>query len=227
MHKAVITVENLHKNYMSGNNELRILRGINVSFESGASYAITGVSGSGKSTLMHLVAGLDRPTCGKVLYNGKDIAVLSASEQSTFLHKSIGLVFQLPYLINELSVRENIMIRGLIGGMDQETCCTRAEQLLEAIGLTDKSCCKPETLSGGQQQRVALARAIFTKPDFLLADEPTGNLDEKTGADIVNLLVSCQHEWGMGIIVSSHDAYVADRMQTVYQLKDGLLAIKG
>ena len=223
MKKAVLAVENLHKTFMNGTNKLAVLRGITASFDQGASYAITGFSGSGKSTFIHLLAGLDNPTTGTVSFNGQSLAKATMSEKDHFLQHSIGLVFQLPYLIAELSVLENVMIRGLVAGTSRAECKKRASELLEAMAMADKMLSRPLSLSGGQQQRVALARAIFSKPAFLLADEPTGSLDEHTGLNIVELLLSCQREWGMGIIVSSHDAYVARRMGTVYQLKEGIM----
>ena len=223
MQKAILAVENLHKTFSNGANELAILRGITVSFDQGSSYAITGVSGSGKSTFIHLLAGLDSPTAGTVSFDGQNLATASINEKDHFLQHSIGLVFQLPYLIAELSVLENVMIRGLVAGTSRAECKKRASELLEAMAMADKMLSRPLSLSGGQQQRVALARAIFSKPAFLLADEPTGSLDEHTGLNIVELLLSCQREWGMGIIVSSHDAYVARRMGTVYQLKEGIM----
>ena len=226
MQKALLAVENLHKIYTSGNSKLEVLRGITIGFTQGQRYAVMGVSGSGKSTFVHLLAGLDLPTLGKITFNGTDLATIKASEKDRFLQNSVGLVFQLPYLIAELSVLENVMIRGLLAGQSFATCKDRALKLLEAVGLAEKAQAKPLSLSGGQQQRVALARALVPKPAFLIADEPTGSLDEHTGREIVELLVSCQKEWGMGIIVSTHDEYVAQAMDTVYQLKDGLLYVK-
>jgi ABC-type antimicrobial peptide transport system, ATPase component len=226
MKKALLEAENLHKTFINGSTKLDILRGITVSFAQGDCYAITGVSGSGKSTFIHLLAGLDNPTSGTVSFNQQNLATANQRFKEHFLQQSIGLVFQLPYLIAELSVLENVMIRGLLAGNSLAECKVRAMELLEAVGIADKALCRALSLSGGQQQRVALARAIFSKPAFLIADEPTGSLDEHTGRGIVELLLTCQREWGMGIIVSSHDEYVARYMGTVYQLKDGLLTRK-
>lgn len=223
MQKAIIAVDNLHKTFANGANKLEVLRGITVSFLQGSSYAITGVSGSGKSTFIHLIAGLDTPTSGTVSFNGQNLATASQQFKDNFLRQSIGLVFQMPYLIAELSVLENVMIRGLLAGDSMAQCKKRAQELLDAVGIADKAACRPLSLSGGQQQRVALARAMFCRPAFLIADEPTGNLDEHTGRGIVELLLSCQREWQMGIIVSSHDDYVTQAMSNVYQIKDGLM----
>lgn len=226
MQKAILAVENLHKIFVNGSATLEVLRGISASFSQGSSYAITGVSGSGKSTFIHLIAGLDNPTSGTVSFNDQNLATASQKFKDQFLRQSIGLVFQTPYLVAELSVLENVMMRGLLAAQPMVQCKEQAMDLLKAVGIADKAESKPLSLSGGQQQRVALARAMFSKPAFLIADEPTGSLDEHTGRDIVELLLSCQHEWHMGIIVSSHDDYVTQAMSSVYRLKDGLMAPK-
>ena len=223
MTNVSLSVKDLHKSFAQGKQQLSILKGISVDFEANSSYAIMGASGSGKSTFMHLLAGLDTPSSGTVYFNGVDLSLMEKKEQSLFLQQSIGLVFQLPYVIKELSVLENLMVRGLIAGMNKAECRVRALHFLEAVGLPDKAISKPAQLSGGQLQRVAVARAMMTRPAFLLADEPTGSLDEHTGTLMVDLLLACQQEWGMSIIVSTHDAYVAHRMKNLYQLKDGLL----
>jgi len=218
-----VTVCNMQKSFREGTTILPVLKNITITFEQGKTYAITGVSGTGKSTLLHLLAGLDRPDSGIVYYNGQNIVQFSPQKLDHFHNSHIGLVFQWPYLIRELSVIENIMLPGLIKGLNKTDCADHAHQLLQYVELNHKANEKPMTLSGGQQQRVALARALFNKPPFLLADEPTGNLDKKTGYAIIDLLLSCQKEWNMGLIISSHDEYVANSMQHLYQLKDGYL----
>lgn len=218
---ATITTENLRKEYVNGNQILPVLRLINATFNQGTTYAIMGTSGSGKSTFMHLIGGLEEPTSGSVFFNQQNFSLMTAQERTDFLQLSIGFVFQSPYMIKELSVLENVMIRGLIRGMDISQCKLQAKELLHAMGLSDFVNAQPPVLSGGQQQRVALARALFGRPAFLLADEPTGGLDEATGKEIVQLLLSCQREWGMGVIVSTHDHYVAKNADTIIHLKDG------
>src|SRR5262249_15677130 len=145
-------------------------------------------------------------------------------EQAQWFNKQVGLVFQQPYLINELSVIENVMAKGLIAGMPKAECCAKAAALLDKVGLLNKADSMPATLSGGQQTRVALARALLNDPLFLLADEPTGNLDEKTGQEIVEVILEIQAALGMGVIISSHDPYVTERMQIVLSLHNGVLA---
>ncbi len=226
MNVAQLVVEDVSKYFMQGQDKINVLSNVSVQFVQGNTYAITGVSGTGKSTFMHILAGLDVPTTGQVLFNGRALHTLSAQNRAQFLNQSIGLVFQLPYLLAELSVIENVMLPGLIGGKTQDQCTKKAQQLLQQVGISEKAHSKPLALSGGQQQRVAIARALFNEPAFLIADEPTGNLDIETGKAIVDLLLQCQQEWKMGIVVSSHDAYVAQTMDAVYTLAGGQLTKK-
>lgn len=218
-----LATQELDKLFRQGDTDIIVLDNISLSCDQGVSYAITGASGSGKSTLIQLLAGLDLPTHGQVLFNNKNIASLSSAEREEFLNRNIGLVFQRPYLIRELSVQENVMVPGMIAGMGKTDCVSRAQELLEAVGIGDKADRKPASLSGGQQQRLVLARALFNKPAFLLADEPTGNLDLETGKSIIELLLRLQKEYHMGIVVSTHDMYVASTMQETFELHNGKL----
>jgi ABC-type lipoprotein export system ATPase subunit len=220
---ATLAARDLKKTYTQAHNTLHILRGVSYEFLQAKSYAITGPSGSGKSTLMHILAGLDEPTQGAVFLNGINIHTLSESDKRSFLANSLGIVFQQPYLISELSVIENVMLKGMIAGNPSRVMVEQAHELLDKIKLSHKATSDPRTLSGGEQQRVALARALFSKPAFLLADEPTASLDVATGKVIVQLLLSCVREWGMGVIVCSHDAYVADEMGHVLRMENGIL----
>jgi lipoprotein-releasing system ATP-binding protein len=216
-------LNHVHKSYIQGTTHIAVLKGVTATFTQGKSYAITGISGSGKSTLIHLLAGLDLPDSGKILFNNQDINTLSEARKSLFLNKSIGLVFQSPYLIKELTVLENVMTKGLIAGLSHRECAQEATLLLKQVELSSHIHAYPGQLSGGQQQRVALARALMNKPVFLLADEPTGNLDINTGKTIITLINNAQAAWGMGIIISSHDAYVVQEMETILELKNGQL----
>lgn len=223
MHKATLVTQEISKKFIQGSQEITVLDTINSTFLPEKSYAITGISGAGKSTFMHIIAGLDTPSSGSVLFNNINIHALFAADRAHFLNKSIGLVFQSSHLLKELSVLENIILPGLISGLKKSDCEVRAEQLLKKVELLHKKDSPIGELSGGQQQRIAIARALFNQPAFLIADEPTGNLDLATGKAIIDLLISCQQEWGMGIIVSSHDEYVAEKMDVVYTLDQGKL----
>ena len=223
MHSNILSVHMLNKRFRQGDTSINVLDGVTAIFRQGASYAITGPSGSGKSTLIQLLAGLDLPTMGQVRFNKKDLRSLSLNELNQFHNLKIGLVFQQPQLIRELSVIENVMVPGMIAGLSSIYCCERAQELLDAVGILDKADHKPGSLSGGQQQRLVVARALFNKPAFLLADEPTGNLDLTTGKKIIELLLSLMSKYHMGIIISTHDQYVADSMQQQFELKNGIL----
>lgn len=222
MAKSRITLQGVKKSFGAQDSLIDVLSGIDVHFEQGNSYAITGVSGTGKSTLMHIIAGIDEPTNGMVFFDGKTLKELR-KKSSCFLGNFIGLVFQAPYLIPELSVEENVMMPALIAGTKDKIAKEKARFLLEKVGLEQKCNANPFSLSGGQQQRVAVVRAVMNEPAFLLADEPTGNLDSKTGKYIVDLLLACQGQWGMGIVVTSHDAYVAKNMRNCFELHGGRL----
>lgn len=218
---SILQLRDVTKQFAQGNDVVGVLKGITLSFEQGKSYAITGSSGSGKSTLLHIIAGIEEPTSGSVLYNTQQIQLFTAHERSSFLNNSIGLLFQNSYLIKELTVIENVMIKGLIA-RTKETH-EQALHLLERVGLIDKQHELPPTLSGGQQQRIALARALFNKPSFLLADEPTAHLDLTNGRAMIELIKECQREWRMGLIVCSHDHYVTHAMETVLNLDNGIV----
>jgi lipoprotein-releasing system ATP-binding protein len=219
----ILQAQGVSKKFVQGSAELWVLRDINYSFAQGTSYALMGASGSGKSTFMHILAGLDTTTDGSVSFDNKKVASLNAKERTDFLNKQIGLLFQSPYLIYELTVLENAMIKGLIAGMSHKDAAKKAERLLDMVGIADKAAYLPPQLSGGQQQRLALARALFNQPAFLLADEPTGNLDAHTATEIIALLQHIQQETGMGIIISTHDERVAGAMDKRLLIKDGTL----
>lgn len=204
-------------------DENNILHAISLSFSHGTSYAIIGESGSGKTTLLHMLSGLEKPTTGALYCDGVDMYMLKEQERAALVHKHIGLVFQSPYLMAELTVLENVMVKGIIEGQSKASCKDEAYELLVAVGLYEKADDFPRTLSGGQQQRVALARALFGKPTFLIADEPTGNLDIATGKQIVDLIAQFQKKYNMGIIISSHNSYLIEKMDVVYKVSDGIV----
>lgn len=218
-----IKLVGVHKQFDHLNGPIEVLKGVDALFDRGISYAITGVSGSGKSTLLHIMAGLDEPSRGQILINNHSLHLMSAQHRNQFLLNQVGLVFQQPYLIKELSVIENVMLKGLIAGGNQVASRDKAMGLLARVGLTAKAESSIGALSGGQQQRVAMVRALFNRPAFLFADEPTGNLDEAAGHTVIDLLLECQAEWGMGIVIISHDPRIVQRMATIFHLNDGVL----
>jgi lipoprotein-releasing system ATP-binding protein len=218
-----LIANNIHKDFGHGSKITHVLKGISVEFKKNFTYGIKGVSGSGKSTLMHILGGLDKPTKGTITLNETDIYKLTARKKELFLNQVVGFVFQFHYLIKELTVLENIMLIGLIRGESKKTCVNRARELSQIMGLKGKENNYPGQLSGGEQQRVSVARAIFNKPSFLLADEPTGNLDSDNAQNVVNLILKAKDEWGMGVIICSHDPSVYGKMENIYTLQDGLL----
>lgn len=216
MHRLI--VKDLAKEFVTAHIRTQILQHISVEFSQGTSYAITGASGVGKSTFIHLLAGLDKPTHGCILFDDVDIATYNESMQSQYLQKSVGLLFQLPYLLRELTVLENIMLPAMTLEENKSAIRDRAKYLLSRVGLHEKINEFPKTLSMGQQQRVALCRSVMNQPSFLLADEPTGALDEQTGRIIINLLLEICEQFHMGLIVSTHDMRLAREMKVVYEM---------
>ena len=225
MNKSVLSAQRVEKYYEQNSLRQQVLNGISVEFHQGKSYALTGVSGSGKSTFLHIIGGIDAPTAGEVLFDGSDINKFSSKKREHFLNQNIGFVFQFHYLINELTVLENLMIVGQIAGESMEKSKKRALELLSSIGLESLEHKNPFELSGGELQRVSILRALFNKPKFILADEPTGNLDEQNMEKVVDLFLKCQSEWGLGVIICSHDAQVYGKMGTIFRLHNGIFDI--
>jgi lipoprotein-releasing system ATP-binding protein len=218
-----ITLKNIKKTFVQGQEELTVLKSINISFSKNISYALTGASGTGKSTLLQLMAGLQPPTSGTISINGRDISTLSTLQHRKLLHTSIGLVFQSPFIIKELTLFENVILKLLINRPPSDEDKDRAYRLLTKVNLFNKAHKSCYTLSGGELQRVAMVRALFNNPDFLLADEPTAHLDNTTKDLIIHLLLSHKEETNMGIIITSHDNSVFQQMQSILQLHNGNL----
>lgn len=217
-----LRADHIQKTYYQNNIAVPVLQDINYTFKSTNSYAISGVSGTGKSTLMHLLAGIDTPNAGTIFFDELAINTLSPKQIEQFRNKKIGVVFQESYLISELTVIENVMICGLIAQQSYKSTYERALELLNGVGLTSKAQDHPKSLSGGQQQKIAILRALFNRPQFLLADEPTGSLDRESVHAVIDLLKKA-HEQGMGLIVSSHDPIIAQEMQQRLTLNNGIL----
>ncbi|MFA6066276.1 MAG: ATP-binding cassette domain-containing protein [Candidatus Babeliaceae bacterium] len=219
-------LRSITKKFVQGDGSIvTIFEDATATFHTGMSYAITGVSGTGKSTLLYMLAGIEKPSSGAIMYNNSDITVWGSRNQQVFLLRSVGLLFQQPYLIQELSVIDNVTLKGRIAGLSESELSLRGRDLLESVGLAHKAQQSPAVLSGGEQQRVALARALFLKPQFLLADEPTAHLDQNNKKRIIELLCVMQKEYGMGLIMSTHDQTIAQCLQEQYEIKNGRLGM--
>ena len=218
---SIIEVENLQKTYTLGQNEVNALRGVSFQVAAGEFVALTGPSGSGKSTLMHLLGCLDRPTDGRYLLQNRDVSHLSADEQAEARNQYIGFVFQKFNLLPRITALENVMLPLLYRGRVTDAS-KQATAALRTVGLADRAHHRPAEMSGGQQQRVAIARALVTDPAIILADEPTGNLDSRTGAEVLDLLLNLAAN-GRTILVVTHDPSVAGRAGRVLQMMDGVM----
>jgi len=221
--QPTLRIGDVWQQFQQGKETVTLLTGASYTFEQGTSYALLGVSGTGKSTILQLLAGLEQPTEGTILYQDRSLAKFSDTEHQQFLHATVGLVFQLPYLIDELSVRENVMLKGLISGFAGEIAEKKADRLLEQVGLLHKANSYPAALSGGEQQRIALIRALFVQPQFLLADEPTAHLDHESKKLIIALIKEFQESSGMGVIIATHDPEIAALMDKRVSIIDGKL----
>jgi lipoprotein-releasing system ATP-binding protein len=219
--KELIQVQQLYKCFGNGAKRVEVLKGIDLTFLQSEKAAIVGASGVGKTTLLHILGTLDRPTSGKVLYQGKDVFAMKEREVALFRNREIGFVFQFHHLLPEFDALENTMMPCLIQGIPRKEAASRAESILTLVGLKDRLSHKPGELSGGEQQRVAVARALVLEPKVLLADEPTGNLDTKTGESVFDLLQSLNQIKGVMLIVVTHNLKLADRLPRQIHLVDG------
>jgi len=215
----VIRTENLTRTYTVGNSIVNALRGANIEVLTGEFVALMGPSGSGKSTMMHLLGCLDTPTAGRYLLEERDVSTLSKDERARVRNNRIGFIFQTFNLLPRLNALENVQLP-LLYGRPNGDATQRASQALERVGLIQRAHHRPNELSGGERQRVAIARALVTDPALILADEPTGNLDSKTGADIMRLLVELCTE-GRTILMVTHDANVAAHAGRILHMQDG------
>jgi lipoprotein-releasing system ATP-binding protein len=219
--KELIQVQQLFKSYGNGAKRVEVLKGVDLIFSQGEKAAIVGASGVGKTTLLHVLGTLDRPTAGKVLYEGKDIFHLNEKDLALFRNREIGFVFQFHHLLPEFNALENTMMPCLIQGLSKKEAASRAEAILTLVGLKERLSHKPGELSGGEQQRVAVARALVLEPKVLLADEPTGNLDTKTGDSVFDLLQELNQIKRVTLIVVTHNLKLAEKMTHQIQLVDG------
>jgi putative ABC transport system ATP-binding protein len=219
--ESTLTVENLSKVYVSAMGKVVSLRNVNFSVNKGEFVSVVGPSGSGKSTLLNMIGALDRPTSGKVFINGVDIFSLNDFQIATVRNNTLGFIFQSYNLINRTTIMKNVEFPGITGGMSDGDRRRRALKLLNFLGIRDKAKYKPSNLSGGQQQRVAIARALMNDPKIILADEPTGNLDTKTGQDVFNLLTVLSRKFKRTIIMVTHNPELAAATDRAIHIRDG------
>ena len=221
MNMNVIETNNLIKIYQQGDIEVKALNDVSINFQQGEFTAIVGPSGSGKTTFLNSIGGLDTPNSGKVVINNTDITNLKSNELIDFRLRNIGFVFQAYNLIPVLTAKENVEFIMLMQGDSENARKSRAEELLNAVGLSDQINRRPGQLSGGQQQRVAVARALASKPKFVLADEPTANLDSTSTSNLLDIMYRLNKEEKMTFIFSTHDQRVIDRAKRIITLEDG------
>ena len=216
-------VRHAQKKVESPAGELTILKDVNFEVRAGEALAIVGASGSGKSTLLHLLGTLDRATAGSVLFEGRELSSLSAQEAAHFRNRELGFVFQFHHLLPEFTTVENVAMQAIIAGMPRREALERAAEALEKVGLADRRDHHVTTLSGGERQRAAIARATLLCPKVLLADEPTGNLDEKTGTRVAEVLRKLNRDTGMTLVIVTHNRELADSMDRSLELRSGEL----
>ncbi|MBP7714176.1 MAG: ABC transporter ATP-binding protein [Bacteroidota bacterium] len=213
-------IENIHKAY----NGLKVLQGISLEIKTNELVAIIGPSGAGKSTLLHIIGTIDKPDSGKVLLNNTDALALSSKKLAAFRNKHIGFVFQFHHLLPEFTSAENVMIPAMIAGESESSALKRSNALLIQLGLEQRMHHKPSQLSGGEQQRVAVARALINNPDFILADEPSGNLDSGNAEDLHKLFLKLRNDYKKTIVIVTHNNQLAEMADRTITIRDGLLA---
>jgi ABC-type lipoprotein export system ATPase subunit len=219
-----VSTKALYKSYRNGSSKLDVLKGIDLTIKNNEFVAIQGPSGAGKSTLLHILGGLDNPTLGEVFFEGLNIYDLSENERAMFRNRKIGFVFQFYHLLAELNTLENVLLPGLLKSWwERKMASNYAKSILDKLGLSQRITHRPNQLSGGEQQRVAIARALINKPEILLCDEPTGNLDSENGQNILRLIKQLNQEENVTVILVTHDKDIACVADRVVYLKDGEL----
>lgn len=218
---VVIEAQDLCKSFKLGSSEVEVLKDIDLQIEKGEFVSIMGPSGSGKSTLLYLIGGLDKPTSGSILINGKELSVMKDKEQSIMRRRDIGFVFQFYNLVPNLTVEENVMLPLLLDGKKVKAHKERLDEMLELVGLAERRKHTPRELSGGQQQRVAIARALINEPEILLADEPIGNLDSKTGMEVMALMQNINKKKAKTIVQVTHSKEAAEYGNRTINVRDG------
>ena len=216
----MIEIKDIYKSF----GELEVLKGVNLSVEKGEIVAIIGKSGAGKTTLLQIIGTLDRPTKGQIIIGGTDVFALKDKELAAFRNKHIGFIFQFHQLLPEFTALENVCIPAMIAREKENQYKPRAEKLLQELGLAERMGHKPNELSGGEKQRVAAARALMMSPDIILADEPTGSLDEKNKKELSELLLQLRKEYGQTILLVTHDKELAGIADRIIEIKDGRIS---
>jgi lipoprotein-releasing system ATP-binding protein len=223
MTAPILEARGVHKSFRQGPVTLEVLQGVSMSVAVGERIAIVGASGSGKTTLLQILGGLDRPTTGHVLVDGKDIHEQSEQERGALRNRALGFVYQFHHLLPEFSALENVAMPLLVRRMKVSDARTKARSLLERVGLGERLGHRPDQLSGGERQRAAVARALVTEPKIVLADEPTGNLDGTNAESVFSLMLELNQELGTCLIVVTHDMRLASRMKRMYAIERGVL----
>lgn len=223
--KIVLEAKDLHKSFPAGpdKDELHVLQGMNLEITQGSVTSIIGSSGSGKSTLLHILGGLDRADKGDVFWDGKNITTYKPDDLAEFRNSYIGFVFQFHHLLPEFTALENVAMPGLIAGTESKEAFERAEELLGLFGVEGRKGHRPTQLSGGEQQRVSMARALMNNPRIILADEPTGNLDQDNTNIILDLLFELREAMGVSVLLITHEKEIAERSDRILELKKGVL----
>jgi lipoprotein-releasing system ATP-binding protein len=224
---AVLEARDVHRSFRQGPVTLEVLRGVNLAIAPGERLAIVGASGSGKTTLLQILGGLDRPTAGHVFVQGRDIHELDEAERGALRNRTLGFIYQFHHLLPEFSALENVAMPLLVRRMRVSEARLRARELLERVGLAERLEHRPHQLSGGERQRAAVARALVTRPQLVLADEPTGNLDGANAEAVFGLMLELNRELGTSLVIVTHDVRLARRMERVLELTDGILRKNG
>jgi len=223
--EMILSATNIHKRYKQGASDLHILKGIDIDIQTGDVVSIVGPSGAGKSTLLHILGGLDKPTDGQVMLSGKDVYALNDAERSRLRNAEVGFVFQFYHLLPELNALENVVLPAMILNRSRASAEVQAKgaQLLEKVGLKERMTHRPNELSGGEQQRVAIARALINNPKVVFCDEPTGNLDSKSGDAIIEILLNLSKSERQTLVIVTHDEKIAKKSHKFIQIRDGKL----